>query len=135
MLSKTKEILLPSNKSFGLFFSVVMFLISIFFIINFSFFEAFIFLGISIFFLLTSFIKPDLLLTLNKLWMIIGLLLGKLVSPIILGTIYFGMIFPISIVTKLIGRDELDLRLNNKFSFWKEINNDSLKSKSFKNQF
>ena len=46
------------------------------------------------------------------------MLLSSIVSPIILGIIFFLMITPIAMVCNLIGRDELKLRVNSKNSFW-----------------
>jgi len=80
-------------------------------------------------------IKPDLLLPLNKLWMRFGLLIGRIVSPIVLGVIYFGLFMPISFIMRLIGRDELRLRVNNDGTNWISRENSSIKSTAFKNQF
>ena len=58
------------------------------------------------------------------MWMILGMSLGMIVSPIILGVIFF-LILPIGILMRLFGRDELHLQQKNKSSFWinREQNN------------
>ena len=80
-------------------------------------------------------VKDDLLLPLNKLWMEIGIMIGKIVSPVLMAIIFFGMFMPLSIVMRIFGRDEL--RLNKKYrkSYWKEKVSVNPISESFKNQF
>ena len=64
----------------------------------------------------------------------LGLLLGKLISPIIIGAIFFFMFTPIAVIMRLIGRDELRLRLKPIDSYWIERKS-SIKTTSFKRQF
>ncbi|MDB2564391.1 SxtJ family membrane protein, partial [Amylibacter sp.] len=71
---------------------------------------------------------------LNKLWMSFGFLLGKIVSPLIIGIIFFALFTPIAVVMRLFGRDELRLRFKSKESHW--INREiSMQPNSFRNQF
>lgn len=84
-------------------------------------------------FLVTT-IKSQILLPLNKLWMQLGLFLGLMVNPIILGLIFFGLITPVSIIMKLFRRDELNLTIIEKNSYWKDRIS-KFKKNSFKNQF
>ena len=84
---------------------------------------------------MTTLLKAELLLPLNKLWMSLGLLLGMIVSPIVLGIIFFGMFTPISQLMKLFGRDELRLKLKNRGSHWRLKELTSTPPESFKNQF
>ena len=108
---KFSEIELPSNRKFGFFFTFVFAVaaaISITQQCN---------LGICIYcssmiFLLVTLIKSDALLPLNKLWMRFGLLLGMIVSPIVLGVIFFGLFTPIAMLMRLSGRDELRLKVS-----------------------
>lgn len=125
---------LPSNKSFGIFFSIILALISIFF-----FFKNFIFLFvcfvfISIFVLVIMLFNDALLQPLNKLWMRFGLILSKIVNPIILGFLFFLIFTPISILTRVFGRDELYLKYKSEKTFWKSKDKMS-KHASFKHQF
>ena len=66
----------------------------------------------------------------------LGFFLGYIISPLILGIIYFGIFTPFGLFLRLLGRDELDLN-KNKFSksFWKNKSQDQLISNSFENQF
>ncbi len=128
------QIKLPSNKKFGFFFMVI-FCISalIFFIFNFLIF-GYLFLFLSILLLLITLMKPDTLLPFNRLWMRFGFLLGMIIQPIILALLFFILFTPIAFLFRIIGRDELRLKLTKKNTYW--INRDrSIYSNSFKNQF
>ena len=85
-------------------------------------------------FLVTLF-SPSNLLPFNKLWMGLGLLIGKVVSPIVLGAVFFFLITPVSIAMRLSGRDELQLKLHGKGSCWKNRVPAGPEPASFKNQF
>jgi len=85
-------------------------------------------------FLLVTLLKSDVLLPLNKLWMRLGILLGMIVSPIVLGIIFFGLITPIAMLMRLSGRDELHLKFTQKTSHWIS-REEPVKSESFKYQF
>lgn len=132
---KYNNLILPSNKKFGYFFSFVFLITAIYFyyieIIIFSYAILFLFF---VFLFLTIF-KPNLLLPLNKLWINFGLLLSYIVSPIILGAIYFVIFTPTALITKLVGRDELNLKFTKKGSNWKNRKNDTSFLNRFKNQF
>ena len=65
-------------------------------------------------FLIITITNADALLPLNKLWMKFGILLGMIISPIIMGIIFFVIFTPIAILMRLSGRDELRLRLKKK---------------------
>lgn len=132
---KFSEIELPSNKKFGYFFTIVFFILGIYFYsLNLLFFS-YLFLTFFIVFIIITQIKPEFLLPLNKIWMSLGFLLGKIISPIILGIIYFGIFTSVSLVMKVFGRDELVLKVNNKNTQWRDRSNDELYVRSFKNQF
>ena len=92
------------------------------------------FIAAALAFLLVTLIKSDALLPLNKLWMRFGLLLGMIVSPIVLGVIFFGLFTPIAILMRLSGRDELRLKIAQKASHWIS-REEPIKSETFKHQF
>ena len=128
------EIELPSNRKFGFFFSFVFALAAAYFYFSTNVSWAYVFIATALIFLLITLIKSDALLPLNKLWMRFGLLLGIIVSPIILGIIFFGLFTPIAILMRLSGRDELRLKSTQKASHW-IVRGDPIKSESFKRQF
>jgi len=131
---KFSEIELPSNRKFGFFFTFVFAVAAAYFYYSANVSWAYVFSVAAMIFLLLTLIKSDALLPLNKLWMRFGLLLGMIVSPIVLGIIFFGLFTPIAILMRLSGRDELRLKFAQKASHW--ISRDELiKSESFKHQF
>ena len=92
-------------------------------------------LGIlSALFFVITFVKADLLLPLNKLWMRVGFMLGIIMSPIVLGIIFFFLFTPIAFLMRLSGRDELKLRLKKQPSYWIKRDKEA-QSDSYKNQF
>jgi len=127
---------LPSNRTFGLLFIGVFAilgayglwrgwaieLIKTFFIIS----------GVLI---VITLLAPKLLTPFNKAWYQLGLLLGKVVSPIVLGVIFFIVITPVAIVTRLAGRDALKLRKQNVDSHWIDRKPPGPEPESFKEQF
>ena len=85
-------------------------------------------------FLIITIIHADALLTFNKLWMKFGIFLGMIVSPIIMGIIFFGIFTPIAILMRLYGRDELRLIFKKKKTHWINRNSYNLFD-TFKKQF
>tara|TARA_B110000263_G_C14923000_1_gene335675 strand:+ start:113 stop:508 length:396 start_codon:yes stop_codon:yes gene_type:complete len=129
------SIKLPSNQNFGLFFSALFVASSIYCYVN-TFIPAFFFFAT--FTLITFFvtvISPSHLLPFNKLWMELGLLIGKVVSPIVLGAVFFLLITPVGMAMRLAGRDELQLKLHGKDSCWGKRSPAGPEPASFKNQF
>jgi xanthosine utilization system XapX-like protein len=91
------------------------------------------FIVVSIIFALLALVVPRALALLNKLWFYLGEALGKVVSPIVLGIIFYGILTPISVVTRLFGRDELRLK-RQALSYWIDSTSSS-SAESFKHQF
>ena len=128
------DVKLPSNRKFGFFFTFVFALATAYFYNTTSFLLAYIFGSLSSLFLFFTIVKDDIFLPLNKLWMRFGILLNMIISPIILGIIFFGLFTPIAIVLKLSGRDELRLKFKKKQSYWIS-RSELIKPESFKQQF
>ena len=128
------EIELPSNRKFGLFFSLVFTLAAAYLYFTENIVWTYAFVAASLIFLLITLVKSDALLPINKAWMRFGFLLGMIVSPIVLGIIFFGLFTPIATLMCLRGRDELRLKFTRKASHW-IIRSEAIKPDSFKNQF
>ena len=111
-MNYNKNILLPSNKKFGYSFAVI-FLIIFIYLLYFNQFANYrmIFLILSITFFIISIFYDKVLYPLNVSWLYLGLFLGKIVSPIVLGVIFFLILTPISLFFKLIKRDALNLKI------------------------
>ena len=131
---KLSEIELPTNRKFGLFFTFIFALAASYFYYYANIIWAYVFVAATLLFLIVTLVKSDALLPLNKLWMRFGLFLGIIVSPIVLGLIFFGMFTPISMLMRLSGRDELRLKFTQKKCHWIS-RSEPIKSESFKIQF
>jgi hypothetical protein len=131
---KSINIKIPTNKKFGYFFSGVFLLASIYFFYLKSNNVGYIFSSLTTIFIVITFLKAELLLPLNKLWMRFGLLLGMIVSPIVLSVIFFGIFTPYGFVMRIMGRDEMNLKIFLKKSYWIIRSKNSIQT-NFKNQF
>ena len=125
------DIKISSNRSFGIVFFVVFFLIALYPLINNEDIRIWS-LIISLIFLILGLINSRILNPLNKLWFKFGILLGKIVSPIIMGIIFFLVVTPIGFIMRILGKDLLNLKFNRNKSYW--IEKTGPKSK-MKNQF
>ena len=129
------EMKLPPNRTFGFFFTSVFFITGFYCLYLNAIGTGYALLGISALFLIVTLTKADLLLSLNKLWMRFGILLGMIVSPIVLGIIFFCLFTPIAFLMRLFRRDELRLKLKPLKSYWKLREPSKSASGTFKNQF
>lgn len=80
-------------------------------------------------------LKPELLQFPLSMWIKLGDFMGKIVSPLVLGIIFFCMITPIAVVVRLIGRDLLRLKKTKASTCWVERDKNVQPSNSFKTQF
>jgi len=126
---------LPSNRYFGFFFTAIFLISAIYFFFGNEQIIALVFFFLTLVFFTVSILKDSLLLPLNKLWMRLGLLLGRIVSPIVLAVLFFFMFAPIGIFMRIFGRDELRLKKLNYDSFWKPRDQSDKGSSSFTQQF
>tara|TARA_B100000965_G_scaffold287096_1_gene244888 strand:- start:220 stop:603 length:384 start_codon:yes stop_codon:yes gene_type:complete len=125
------EVKLGSNRSFGIVFFIIFLLISIYPLINDNDLRLWS-LIISIFFLVLGLLNSKILNPLNKIWFKFGMLLGKIVSPLVMVVIFFFVVTPIGIFMKFLKKDILKLKFNKDKSYW--IKKNEPKSK-MKNQF
>ena len=125
------EVKIGSNRSFGIVFFVVFLIISLLPLI--SDHEIRIWsLFISLVFLTLGILNSKILLPLNRYWTIFGLFIGKIISPLIMGIIYFGVITPTGLLMKIFGKDLLGLKKNKNNSYWIKKDNTN---NNMKNQF
>jgi|SRR6056300_980705 len=120
-----------SNRSFGIVFFVVFLFIAIY-PLNYNGEIRLWSIIISLIFLILGLLKSKILTPLNTLWFKFGIFLGKIVSPIIMGLIFFLVVTPIGILMRILGKDLLNLKYNLNKSYW--IEKSGPKSK-MKNQF
>ena len=125
------DIKISSNRSFGIVFFIVFLIIAIYPILNQENIRIWS-LSVSIIFLILGLINSFVLTPLNKLWFKFGILLGKVVSPLVMGLIFFFVVTPIALIMRMLKKDILNLKLSEKNSYWIEKNEPKSK---MKNQF
>ena len=125
------DIKIGSNRSFGIVFFVVFLIIATYPLINGDELRLWS-LIISIVLLFLGLVNSKILNPLNKLWFKFGIFLGKIISPLVMGIIFFLVVTPIGLLMRLLNKDLLNLRFNNNGSYW--IEKTEPKSK-MKNQF
>lgn len=126
---------LPTDRSFGLFFSFIFSVLAIYLYFKNIELVSYLFLSLSGLLLLVSIFCANKLRFINRMWLKLGLLLGSIVSPVALGILFFLIISPFAMLLKIIGRDELELKHIKRNSHWK-IRKDELSiENNFKNQF
>jgi hypothetical protein len=129
---------LPTERSFGLLFGAVFALLAAYgwYFKGWSLPIVLTSVGAAFAFVLLGFVAPKVLAPLNWLWFQLGQLLGKIVSPVVLGAIFFLILTPVSLVSRLFGRDELRLkRKASQTSYWLDRAPPGPAPESFKNQF
>ena len=125
------DIKISSNRSFGIVFFIVFLLIAFYPLIYNGEIRIWS-LIISLIFLILGLINSKILTPLNKLWFKFGIFLGKIISPIIMGIIFFLVVTPIGLIMRFLGKDVLNLKFNTNKSYWIEKNGPKSK---MKNQF
>ena len=125
------DVKISSNRSFGIVFFIVFLLIALYPLIH-SEEIKFWSIIISLIFLVLGLLNSKILAPLNKLWFKFGIFLGKIISPLIMGIIFFLVVTPIGILMRLLGKDLLNLKHNKNKSYW--IDKTGPKSK-MRNQF
>lgn len=125
----------PSNRSFGLVFAVVFGIIGFFPLIRGESPRIWS-IAIAIVFTIAAMLFPATLTRLNKLWMRFGLLLHKVVSPVVLGFLFFIVITPMAVAMRMVGKDSLRLRQNlDRTTYWIERTPPGPPQESFVDQF
>ena len=106
-----------SEKSFGILFSIVFFLITIWFFLEDGkiIFWA---LALAFIFLFVAFLKKELLKPLNVAWIKLGEILGKIIAPLVMALIFFFILTPLSFIIRIFGKDLLKLKLSKDNSYW-----------------
>ena len=125
------EIKINSNRSFGIVFFVVFLLIAFYPLLQGNDLRIWSLIT-SLIFLTLGLLNSKILKPLNKMWFKLGLFLGKIISPLIMGIIFFIVVTPIGIIMRLFNKDLLNLKYNKEKSYW--IKKMGPKSK-MKNQF
>tara|TARA_B100000029_G_scaffold164917_1_gene161138 strand:- start:384 stop:779 length:396 start_codon:yes stop_codon:yes gene_type:complete len=131
-MQKNSKIKINSNRSFGIVFFFVFLIISLWPLLNGNELRVWSII-VAMIFLILGLINSNFLTPLNKLWFKFGKLLGSIVAPIVMGIVFFLVVTPTGIIMKMLGKDLLKKKYNNKIkSYW--INREKSKS-TMKQQF
>jgi hypothetical protein len=131
-MEHTKEVKTFSNRSLGLVFFVVFFIISLWPLKSQEDLRMWAFI-LSLVFLVLGVLNSKFLTPLAKLWFKFGTILGSIISPLIMGAIFFIVVTPTGIIMRFLGKDLLRIKKNKTIStYW--INSDKQK-KTMKKQF
>ena len=125
------KIKLPTNRNFGIVFSIVFLIISPWPLLSQNEIRIWS-LIISVIFFILGIFNSKLLLPLNKIWFKFGMFLGNFIAPIVMGIVFFLVVTPTALIMRLLGKDLLNLKKNNKNSYWIEKDNSN---SNLKNQF
>ena len=126
-----KNIKLPSNRNFGIVFFIVFLIIALWPLLKQNEIRIWS-LIISFIFFVLGLINSRLLTPLNKLWFKFGIFLGNIISPIVMGIVFFLVVTPTGLIMRFLRKDILRLKKNSNDSYW--INKDNTNS-SMRNQF
>ena len=106
-----------SSKSFGYLFFGLFLILSLWPVLNDNSIN-FLFLSISAVFLILTIFKAKILDFLNNYWIKLGELLGRVVAPIIMFLVFFVIVTPLSLLTKLLKKDLLNMKFNDSKTYW-----------------
>ena len=121
-----------NERSFGIVFAIFFAILSIYPVINKKDINLYL-LILSIIILIIGIFKPSLLYYPNKIWFKFGIFLGKIVSPLVMGIIFFFTVTPTGIIMKLLRKDLLKKKLDVKVrTYWVKKNK---YTGSLRNQF
>ena len=125
------NIKIGTNKSFGIVFFVFFLIVSIFPLLNNGDIRVWS-LIISLIFLILGILNSKILTPLNQIWFKFGILLGRFVSPVVMGIIFFAIVTPTSVIMRVLQKNLLNIKKGNKKTYW--VERSKIKSK-MKNQF
>jgi len=117
-ISRQQEIEGSSDRSFGIVFAVVFAIVALWPLLSkepVRWWSA----AVAAAFLVVALVRPALLAGLNRQWLKLGLLLGKIVSPIALGVLFYLVITPLGLMLRIAGKDPLRLKFDREArSYW-----------------
>lgn len=126
---------LPSNRQFGGLFTFVFAAVALYCAGR----AAWVGVGlagvVAVGFAALALVAPERLLPLNRAWFKLGILLGRIVNPLVMALLFFGLFTPLALLLRLFGRDALRLKRGGAVSHWIERQPGSLPPDSFKFQY
>ena len=126
-----KKIKIGSNRSFGIVFSIVFLIVALYPLLNSDSVRIWSII-LSSFFFIFGLLNSSILSPLNRIWFKFGIILGRIVSPIVMGLVFFLVVTPTSLILRLIKKDNLNLKKNDNATYWIDKSD---KKSNMKNQF
>ncbi|MDF1730306.1 MAG: SxtJ family membrane protein [Minwuia sp.] len=129
------EIKGSSDRSFGLVFTAVFVIVALLPLLGDGQIRIWA-LIVAALILAISFIRPTLLAPLNLVWFKFGMLLGKIMTPIVMGLLYFVTITPIGLIMRAVGKDPLRTKLEPEAeTYWQKRDTESHPLSSMRDQY
>jgi len=120
-----------SEKSFGILFFGLFLIIGLWPLLNSAEIRVWSIM-LSFAFLILAYLQPKLLKPLNRSWIKLGEILGRIVAPIIMALIFFTIVTPISLLVRVLGKDLLRLKFSKNDTYWiKRVKNITTMDKQF----
>ena len=133
--SRTHEVKASSNRSFGWVFTVVFLIIAVWPLVSGGMVRWWS-LFIAAAFLLVTVTAPKLLALPNRMWLRFGLLLNRIISPVALAILFYGVVTPVGALMRVFGKDNLRLRRDHsETSYWIKREPPGPKPDSMNHQF
>ncbi|MCB9990629.1 MAG: hypothetical protein H6867_04505 [Rhodospirillales bacterium] len=133
-INRQHDVTMGSEKSFGIVFAVVFGLIGLFPLLHGGDVRLWS-MTVAAVFLAAAYAKPDVLAPLNKLWFKLGLLLHKIVSPIIMGAVFLLGVVPTGLIRRAMGKDSMRLKKPEGDTYWIKRDPPGPDAESYKRQF
>lgn len=93
------------------------------------------FFSIGLVFILSGIVLSFILKPFYKIWMTFAVIVGWIMTRIILAILFFFIITPIGVLARLFGKDFLNLKPDNRDSFWNMRNKDQELNQDYEKQF
>jgi hypothetical protein len=119
-----------NNITFGIFFFIFFLIIGLYPLVSVGVIRIWS-IVLSLVFLIITIIRPNLFTFLNRSWIQFGIFLGKIISPIVMGIVFFFVVTPIGILLRILKKDVMGLK-RGASSYWIDREN---KLQSMKKQF
>ena len=108
-LDKEEEVKVSSDRSFGIVFTLVFLAMGVW-VVSGGQSKGWLFFVSAALFLVVAIARPSILGPLNRAWAKLGLLLGQVFNPILLGVVFFLVVTPMAVIRRLLGKDSLHLK-------------------------
>ena len=117
-MTQKSKIKISSNKSFGIVFFIAFLIFGLWPLINFEPIRYWS-LVISLIFLILGLLNSKILSPLNMMWSKLGIVLGVVIAPIVMGIVFFAVVTPIGLLMRIFNKDVLSKKYDKeKESYW-----------------